>query len=396
MRMRVTLLYLFSAMWCAAYAVVPTGTTFGTATIEEAVATTSARANTTVPDTTVPDTTVPDTTVPDTTLPDTTVPDTTLPTTTASTTTVPATTTPAGPSPTTAETGNCCPGYTGGSCDTEDLCHGVVCNNGGTCDAGTGVCSCPSGFDGPTCSYLDCGSNGMYNPATGACMCMAGWTGSNCATCANPSAADRTYLCIPVDATIYLLVPVPDDRVAAYLAGEHRAQGSPVHPPIHTNSQGHDGAQYDCGCHRVNPLSRDEGRKIPRLTQMEIDLFNMTIIDCIASSSLMMSEMDKLNDLWLRQLDTEINNTVGTLRTALIAFAVSTGVLAIALVATCMACFMTRTETGVMTGILTNINDGSKYSTGQMQGSAAPNYGALPTTSATQRSKFSVASRKDT
>jgi hypothetical protein len=37
---------------------------------------------------------------------------------------------------------------------TEDKCKDVVCNNGGSCAAETGLCICKSGFEGTNCSTL--------------------------------------------------------------------------------------------------------------------------------------------------------------------------------------------------------------------------------------------------
>jgi len=65
-----------------------------------------------------------------------------------------------------------------------DPCDDVACQNGGTCIEGD--CSCPSGFSGTTCQIEDlcitqpinCQNGGTC--VNGSCDCPAGYTGTNC------------------------------------------------------------------------------------------------------------------------------------------------------------------------------------------------------------------------
>lgn len=64
-----------------------------------------------------------------------------------------------------------------------DPCSTVMCDNGGTCDAG--ICDCPDGFSGTTCEIDACASVLCLNGGvcvTGNCDCPDGFTGTNCET----------------------------------------------------------------------------------------------------------------------------------------------------------------------------------------------------------------------
>jgi hypothetical protein len=77
------------------------------------------------------------------------------------------------------------------------VCKGVSCSTGSSCDCGTGKCSkCEPGYSGPNCqnnicSLTKCGTNGVCSakylgaslPVTlGQCVCADGWSGENCDT----------------------------------------------------------------------------------------------------------------------------------------------------------------------------------------------------------------------
>ncbi len=48
---------------------------------------------------------------------------------------------------------NCPDGFSGTTCEIQDLCFGVTCKNEGTCAAG--ICDCPDGYIGSTCENFD-------------------------------------------------------------------------------------------------------------------------------------------------------------------------------------------------------------------------------------------------
>jgi hypothetical protein len=63
--------------------------------------------------------------------------------------------------------------------------------NGGYCNAKSGICSCPSGFTGPTCAKVvgcnpggeySCLNGGYCNYQTSTCVCPLGLTGITCST----------------------------------------------------------------------------------------------------------------------------------------------------------------------------------------------------------------------
>ncbi|XP_030852531.1 angiopoietin-1 receptor-like [Strongylocentrotus purpuratus] len=105
-----------------------------------------------------------------------------------------------------AATSNGCPAYRWGS-ECEHNC--TECLNGGKCDADSGECVCPPGFNGTTCEHVlgskrfgqdgsfSCDSSGDDHslgcreklfclPDPFGCTCAAGFMGINCTTECNP------------------------------------------------------------------------------------------------------------------------------------------------------------------------------------------------------------------
>lgn len=83
--------------------------------------------------------------------------------------------------------GSCeCPeGYMGIYCQYQ-LCDGAFCQNGGTCN--DNVCQCPGGYSGPYCQYascsvLQCPANASCEEnaqGIGECTCTFGYVGNDC------------------------------------------------------------------------------------------------------------------------------------------------------------------------------------------------------------------------
>jgi hypothetical protein len=110
---------------------------------------------------------------------------------------------------------NCATGYHRDAfddCVANEVCDLDSCNYAGACDDSTGVivCSCDTGYAGPTCAYcqdgfqdnnndgvcrLNCAlanppcDQGSCSDASGTaiCVCNSGWSGSLCATCNDDS-----------------------------------------------------------------------------------------------------------------------------------------------------------------------------------------------------------------
>ncbi|NOT36428.1 MAG: hypothetical protein HOP11_03510 [Saprospiraceae bacterium] len=71
----------------------------------------------------------------------------------------------------------------------EDPCEGVICQNGGFCEAG--VCKCPPGYFGKFCETkvdpcvnISCKNGGTC--INGLCNCLPGYSGSDCGTILTP------------------------------------------------------------------------------------------------------------------------------------------------------------------------------------------------------------------
>ncbi|OEH75874.1 EGF-like domain-containing protein [Cyclospora cayetanensis] len=69
----------------------------------------------------------------------------------------------------------------------KDLCVGVTCENGGSCDSSTGKCKCLPGWEGDCTIPGPCGSGGPIcsgnstcDSDTLACVCKPGYTGEDC------------------------------------------------------------------------------------------------------------------------------------------------------------------------------------------------------------------------
>ena len=78
------------------------------------------------------------------------------------------------------EDGTCdCPnGFSGASCDVEDLCitQNVSCQNGGVCV--DGECDCETNYRGENCQTYCV--NGSFSAANSTCNCFPGWEGDGC------------------------------------------------------------------------------------------------------------------------------------------------------------------------------------------------------------------------
>lgn len=211
-------------------------------------------------------------------------------------------------SSTTAETGVCCDGFMGGDCTQVDLCFGVVCNNGGSCNPQTGQCTCSQGFKGPSCQWYDCGDNGLFDPATEQCVCHRGFDGMRCQHCMD-APEGQTYLCIPTEAEAsgYLLTMVPNHRVPALVAGTVAIDTRVSYVAIHPGEHGHDGLERDCQCQVVQPVVARS------LSEEDLALFNSTLSECIEESMTTMQQMGAFNDLLDRCVTQEsvgrLNNT---------------------------------------------------------------------------------------
>lgn len=95
---------------------------------------------------------------------------------------------------TSGPTCDCQPGYTGDNCETDiDDCASDPCVNGGDCldRVNAYQCDCPTGFSGDRCELTvsDCSDDPCLNGATCEdvddtyeCDCTAGFTGDNCGT----------------------------------------------------------------------------------------------------------------------------------------------------------------------------------------------------------------------
>jgi hypothetical protein len=72
---------------------------------------------------------------------------------------------------------------------TKDECQDVVCQNGGTCDAG--VCSCPTGYEGTNCETKS--RDKFVGVYTGTEACTVGTDNYSITLAANSDALKLTY-----------------------------------------------------------------------------------------------------------------------------------------------------------------------------------------------------------
>jgi len=164
----------------------------------------------------------------------------------------------------------CCPGYTGKTCDVQDLCYGVKCKNDGLCDPLTGRCACLVGYTGEHCEVHACSGNGHYHD--NACQCYYGWGGKDCSQCAVPESPGKTYLCIPpTEETLpYFLLPVPDHQVSAWLDGSLVAMIYPKaifkYATFPNSADSTANVYRDCRCKAIMPTP--ESRKVDLAPQV--------------------------------------------------------------------------------------------------------------------------------
>jgi len=149
----------------------------------------------------------------------------------------------------------CCPGWTGTSCETQDLCYSTECENDGICDPLTGKCACMVGYTGENCEILSCSDNGYYDGEQ--CVCLYGWSGEDCSICKEPEEPDKTYVCMPTANSQrgYVLMPVKTNQLKNWLSGKRVSvlQSRAEHKTaILPNSYDEDGMFRNCRCEVVD------------------------------------------------------------------------------------------------------------------------------------------------
>ncbi|CAF4071500.1 unnamed protein product [Adineta steineri] len=98
-----------------------------------------------------------------------------------------------------ATDGSCqCKGQTSGP-----TCSICGCQNGGTCSATDGSCQCKGQTSGPTCSTCGCKNGGTCSAKDGSCTCKGQTSGPTCSTCGcqnsgTCSAADGSCKCVGI------------------------------------------------------------------------------------------------------------------------------------------------------------------------------------------------------
>lgn len=203
----------------------------------------------------------------------------------------------------------CCGGWSGPGCSRRNRCFDVSCSNGGHCDEDTGFCRCPLSFTGPQCENPSCSFRGYYDKQKHRCTCNQGFAGVDCEQCA-VAPANNNYVCVPSKSVLYdgyMLMLLPSSFAADIVSGRKKPDPSISYTGIYPNSVGFDKQKYGCDCRP------DNSQKKRWISNGNLYLYNETIVDCIAASSLSGQQMAELTNMWYSAYSLEqqglLNNT---------------------------------------------------------------------------------------
>lgn len=149
-------------------------------------------------------------------------------------------------------------GWTGPFCSLpQDPCQNKDCSMRGHCEAldqTTGVCVCEPGYTGEHCELKSCFFRGEYNATADACVCEKPYDpATDCSACVPPEKSHDARLCYSVDGENFVPREIRKQLARALIKKgwqKHRTLNFTIIAP----DSEFNGAQYDCGCQKVETL----------------------------------------------------------------------------------------------------------------------------------------------
>jgi hypothetical protein len=91
-----------------------------------------------------------------------------------------------------------------------------------------------------------------------------------------------------------MLLLLPSDFAAKIISGEKKPDPSLNYNGIYPNSLGKDGKKYGCDCR----ITSDQNNRKRWISNGNLQLYNQTVVECIAESSLSAQQMVELTNMW--------------------------------------------------------------------------------------------------